>query len=117
MKPVIDHYSFGRMTVNGRNYHSDLIIHADGRIQDKWRRRRGHDLIPEDIGPLLDAAPRRLIIGTGHDGRMSVAARVVNLCKERGITIEALLTADAVRQFNEAVENEMSVAACFHLTC
>jgi hypothetical protein len=117
MNPKIKHYSFGHMTVNGKDYRSDLIIHADGRIQDNWWRRRGHELIPEDLDPLLQNQPRRLIVGTGHDGRMAVDARVVNLCKERGIALEAIPTAAAARHFNEAAAKEKSVAACFHLTC
>lgn len=117
MMPKIDHYAFGRMTVNGRDHQSDLVIYPDGRVQDNWRRQRGHDLVPADIAPVLDAAPGRLIVGTGAYGRMSVDGRVLAQCRAQGIAIEALPTAEAVKRFNAAAETDASVAGCFHLTC
>lgn len=118
MKPEIEHYTFGRMTVNGKVYTSDLIIHPDGTIQDQWWRQRGHDLVSADIDALLAAPPRRLIIGTGADGRMSVDNRVLEQCRAQGVDVEALPTAEAARRFNAAVAHEgASVAGCFHLTC
>ena len=119
MKAKIDYYSFGRMTISGTEFTSDVIIHTDGRAQGNWRRRQGHNLVPEDIAALLESAPQRLIIGTGDSGLMAVSPRVFELCRQRGIQVEALATAAAVTQFNEAVEEDdsVSVAACFHLTC
>ncbi|MHC4601672.1 MAG: Mth938-like domain-containing protein [Planctomycetota bacterium] len=113
----IDHYAFGRMTVGGKKISSDLIIHADGRIQDNWWRQKGHNLVPEDLGEVLDAAPRTLVIGTGANGLMVVSESVFELCEARGIEVKACATADAVQRFNEAVQAGASVAACFHLTC
>lgn len=113
----IDGYAFGRMTIKGREYTSDLIIHADGRIQDSWWRAEGHCLVPDDIAAVLDSAPAKLVIGTGADGLMQVSAGVLEACRKRGIAIEAWRTAEAVRQYNRAAEEGGNVAACFHLTC
>ena len=117
MKLRIDGYSFGRMTVGGRDFTSDLILHPDGRIQDNWWRQQGHNLLPDDITTVLDAAPKKLIIGTGASGMMRVSESVVELCKNRGIEVEVCRTAVAVTKFNEATEASIVVAACFHLTC
>jgi len=113
----IDHYSFGRMTVGGREFTSDLIIHPDGRIVNNWWRKEGHNLVLEDIAGLLESFPNRLIIGTGNSGVMAVEPRVLELCRKRGIEVEALPTKEAVKRFNEAVKGNASLAACFHLTC
>ena len=117
MKLRIDRYSFGRMTVNGKEFTSDLILYPDGQIQDNWWREQGHSLVPEDIAALLDAVPRELIIGTGASGLMTVSERVMELCREHGIKVSVYPTAAAVTQFNEAAEAGTSVAASFHLTC
>jgi hypothetical protein len=117
MKLRIDGYSFGRMTVGGREFTTDLILHPDGRIQDNWRREQGHSLLPGDIASVLDAAPGKLVIGTGASGLMSVSESVMELCKKRGIEVEACRTAEAVTRYNEAAEAGTTVAACFHLTC
>ena len=113
----IDAYEFGRMTINGKTFSTDLIIYPDERIRADWWRRQGHELVPEDIEALLEAAPDRLIIGTGANGRMSVSGNVITLCRERDIGIEMLPTHDAAKRFNEAAEEVPAVAACFHLTC
>ena len=60
----IDGYSFGRMTVGGREFRSDLIIYPDGRVQDNWWRAEGHNLLLEDIAEVLATSPKKLIIGT-----------------------------------------------------
>ena len=117
MKRKIDHYTFGKMTIDGKTYASDIIIHSDGRIQDNWWRKKGHDLVPEDIRTVLDDAPGRLIIGTGANERMTVSSEVMKQCRERGIAAEAFPTADAVERYNEAAKNDESFVACFHLTC
>ncbi|MBS0014741.1 MAG: hypothetical protein KFF46_12320 [Desulfobacterales bacterium] len=115
--PRIDHCAFGQMTINEKTFSSDLIIDADGNVRDNWRRRKGHNLVPEDLGALLDQNPEKLIIGTGVSGRMSVAQSVMEACRARGITVEAHPTAEAARKFNEAAETGALVAAGFHLTC
>ncbi len=79
MKLNIDEYSFGRIVVGGREFTTDLILHPDGRIQNNWRRTQGHSLIPEDIITVFDAAPEKLIIGTGANGRMRVSKSVIEL--------------------------------------
>ena len=117
MKLRIDAYSFGSMTIGGREFTADLIVYPDGRIQDDWWRKEGHSLVPDDIAAVLDAAPRKLIIGTGESGLMRVSASVLESCRKRGIQVEACPTADAVTRFNAAAEARETVAACFHLTC
>jgi hypothetical protein len=105
------------MTVGGREFTSDLIIHADGRIQDNWRRAHGHSLFADDISTVLDSAPKKLVIGTGYSGMMSVSDSVPELCRNRGIELEVCRTAEAMIKFNESSEAGTFVAACFHLTC
>ena len=112
----IDGYSFGRMSVGGREYTSDLILYTDGRIQDNWRRAQGHNLLPGDLTSVLGAVPEKLIIGTGASGLIRVSEGVVEACEKRGIEIEACPTPVAVTRFNESAEEGRLIAACFHLT-
>ncbi len=105
------------MTVGGMEFTSDLILHPDGHVQDNWWRAQGHSLLPDDITTVLDAAPEKLVIGTGASGMMRVSESVLELCKNRGIEVEVCRTAAAVTRFNEVVKAGTVVAACFHLTC
>jgi len=105
------------MLVGEREFTSDLIPHSDGRIQDHWRRYKGHNLFPDDITTVFDVIPEKLVIGTGVNGMMKVSMRVLELCKTHGIEVQVCHTAVAVTRFNEAVEAGTVVAGCFHLTC
>ncbi len=117
MNLKIEGYSFGRITVSGKEYTTDLILYPDGRIEGDWWRAQGHSLIPEDLDALIETAPARLIVGTGADGRMKVSERLLEVCRMRGIEVQAFRTAEAVKRFNESVEAGVAVGACFHLTC
>ena len=117
MKLSINKYIFGRMTINGKEFTSDLIIYQDGRIKSDWWREQGHNLLPEDITTILDACPEMLIIGTGAMGLMKVSETLLNMCERRGIEVKVSRTAAAVKRFNEAAKENKVVAACFHLTC
>ena len=105
------------MTIDGRRFVSDLIIYENGTVEDHWRRRHGHRLLPEDISALLGSPPNRLIIGTGASGRMAVDESLLQKCSEYGIDVKTLPTGDAATHYNQETEKGASVAACFHLTC
>ena len=114
-KPRIEAYHFGSMTIDGRQYKTDLIIYPDGRIRENWWRGNGHRLVPDDIESVLAAGTKTLVIGTGASGMMRVTRSVTEECKRRGIEVAAGRTGEAVEQYN-ATAGE-AVAACFHLTC
>ena len=105
------------MTISGKEFRSDLIIHPDGRIQDSWWRAQGHNLAPDDIRDVLDTAPEKLIIGTGASGLMSVSRNMMEWCEKHGVEVEVSRTAESVTRFNETAKTGTSIAACFHLTC
>lgn len=117
MKQKINGYSFGKMAIGEKEFSSDLIIYPDGHIEDNWWRESGHNLAVADIIALLDAAPEKIVVGTGANGLMKVSQNVISECKGRSIEVEALPTAKAVATFNQVLETETVVAACFHLTC
>jgi len=117
MELLIEGYAFGKITLGGRTFTSDLIVFPDGRIRNDWWREQGHVLVPNDISAVLEAAPRILIVGAGASGMMAVSNAVHERCRERGIRVEVYFTSEAVVRYNEIVSPGATVAACFHLTC
>lgn len=113
---VIEHYAFGRMTVNGRVYTSDLMILPNGEVLDEWWRRRGHVVGTADLGSILNSRPELLILGTGASGRMRPEPSLEAALGDLGIRLVAAPTADAAIRFNK-VPAESRCAAAFHLTC
>ena len=60
----IDHYSFGRIGIEGHSYDADVIVFPD-HVQERWWRREGHRLAREDLETVLAENPQILVIGTG----------------------------------------------------
>jgi hypothetical protein len=110
----IDQYEFGRIVVDGRAETRDLII-LPGRVVRDWWRRDGHALVIDDLREVLDELPARLVVGTGADGRMRPHPDAIRELQDRGVTVESLPTAEAVRRFGEL--DPASTAAALHLTC
>ena len=113
---TIEHYSFGCIRLNGKEYTSDLIIYPD-RIDAKWWRKEGHLLDPEDLTEVLAAPPAVLVIGTGYSGCMEVPPATLETLRAAGIEVRAAPTGKAVEQFNSLQAEKKQVVAALHLTC
>jgi hypothetical protein len=110
----IDQYEFGRIVVDGCEETKDLIVLPD-RVVRNWWRQNGHALVLDDLGEVLEELPSRLVVGTGADGRMRPDPDTIRQLQERGVTLEALPTGQAVRRFGEL--DPARTAAALHLTC
>ena len=73
---LIESYSFGKISINGKIYHSDVIIFPD-RVYDSWWRKEGHILHLED----LKAAPRK-----SENGGQVMSARLLKDDDQRTVT-------------------------------
>ena len=115
MAPRIEHYTFGRVTIDGKIYTADLIV-LPGRVVPDWWRGNGHRLEPADLEEVLAAGPECLVIGTGASGLMEVPRETLELLEGRGIRAVVEPTADAVAAYNRLC-GDGRTAACLHLTC
>jgi len=114
-KHRIDDYRFGQITINGKNYHQDVIILPD-KIIDHWRRARGHQLQLEDLEVVIEEKPDILVIGRGTYSRMLVPEEINTTCLSHGIKVIALPSKQACERFNE-LSKEYRLAIAIHLTC
>ena len=112
----IEAYSFGWMIIDGKRYTSDLLIYPDGRVEDTWYRKRGHDLLIDDISDLIQAGPEIIIAGTGASGLMKPEKDFEKRLDQKGICFISLPSMEAMERYNH-LSLEKSVGACFHLTC
>jgi hypothetical protein len=110
----LEDYSFGRITVDGEEHTRDLIV-LPGRVVPGWWRREGHSLALEDLEEVRDELPERLILGCGAHGQLRPDPAVLEALRRRGVEVEALPTAEAVRRYGES--DERRTAAALHLTC
>ncbi|HEC94450.1 MAG TPA: hypothetical protein ENI45_00610, partial [Thermoplasmatales archaeon] len=85
---LIESYSFGKITVDGKTYTSDVIIYLD-KVEDGWWRRKGHLLEKEDLKDVVLCEPEVLIVGTGAHGLMKIADEVKQFLESKGIELVA----------------------------
>jgi hypothetical protein len=112
--PKIEGYRFGRVVVDGEEQSRDVIVLPD-RVLTNWWRADGHRLVLADLEDVLDELPAQLLVGTGAYGRMHTDPDAVDELGRRGIEVEALPTAEAVRRYGEL--DPRRTAAALHLTC
>jgi hypothetical protein len=115
---TIDGYAFGRITVDGRDYTSDVIVLPAG-VRDGWWRKEGHSLAVADLDAVAEAAPAVLVVGTGYYGRMAVPQETRRWLAARGIEVRIAPTSEAAALLNELLEANPggNIAGAFHLTC
>jgi hypothetical protein len=112
----IDDYSFGRMTINGKDYDSDLIIFPD-KIKPNWWRNFGHTLLIEDLVAVIEYKPKFLVVGTGAAGVMKVPAKTKQEIAAHNIELISQVTPKAYKTFNDYIQKGEKVVGAFHLTC
>lgn len=111
----INHYSFGRITIEGRTYTSDVIIYPD-HVDSSWWRKEGHYLQAADLTDIVNAKPDVLIIGTGYSGVMAVPKETLEFIRSKGIEVRIERTEKAVELYN-SIQKDKKVIAALHLTC
>jgi hypothetical protein len=112
--PAIEDYRFGRIVVDGEEQTRDVIVLPD-RIVRNWWREDGHKLVLGDLDDVLEELPEHLLVGTGAYGQLRPEPETLEQLRERGIEVEALPTAEAVRRYGEL--DPRRTAAALHLTC
>ncbi len=111
----IEHYSFGKITIDGKTYTSDVIIYP-GRVDASWWRKEGHNLQVIDLTDVIKAKPQVLVIGTGSSGVMKVPKETISHLGSKDIEVHVERTEKAVELFNKLQKDKIVIAA-LHLTC
>jgi len=111
----IEHYSFGKVTIDRKTYTSDVIIYP-GKVDSSWWRKEGHSLHIADLTEVINAKPEVLVVGTGYSGLMVVPEETISYLNSKGIEVHFARTEKAVELFN-TLQKQKKVIAALHLTC
>ncbi len=112
----IEAYSFGKITISGKTYTSDVIIYPDS-VDPSWWREEGHVLSIKDLQAVLAAKPETLVVGTGYYGMMRVPGETKSFLLSSGIEVRIEQTSRAVELYNDLSGKNRNVIAALHLTC
>ncbi len=111
----IEHYEFGKIVIDRQTYSKDLLITPEG-IIEKWWRKEGHGLYPEDLTKVMHLNPKTLIIGTGSPGRLKVPDATREWLDSLGVVLIEIPTSEACAHYNQ-IDDPEGVVAGLHLTC
>lgn len=111
-------FAFGSIEIDDTTYEHDVVVEG-GTIRKRrkgpskpMRQRYGHT--PLTAAEDIPWRCRRLVIGTGFDGRLPVADDVPEQARQRGVTLVVLPTADALDELAGAPERTNAI---LHVTC
>ncbi|HWP60070.1 MAG TPA: Mth938-like domain-containing protein [Candidatus Acidoferrales bacterium] len=117
--PLITHFSWGRLEVEGGKRFKDAKLFPQGAREWDWRET-GTDHVPgiqpADVEELLEHGAGTVVLSKGVYRRLEVCPETLRILSERGIRFHVLQSEEAVGLYNRLRETE-PVGALIHSTC
>jgi hypothetical protein len=111
-------FAFGTIEVDGKTYEHDVIVDR-GRIRKRrkgpskpFRSRFGHT--PLSVAEDIPWDCRRLVVGSGADGRLPVMDEVAEEAERRGVELRVMPTPQAIEELDRAPKRANAI---LHVTC
>ncbi len=111
-------YRFGSLKIDGDKYTKDVVLDRGVLRKRKkkpsrpFREQFGHT--PLSLQEDIPWECKRLVIGTGMEGRLPVMDEVLAEARRRGVVVVLRPTLEAVQLLKE---NPVDTNAILHLTC
>ena len=119
--PTIDSTKFGEITIDGKKYHQVLIVGNSVIERDYERLEKlfgtSHKIGDWETEELLKENPEIIIVGTGQDGVLEVENNFSDGITNKKIELISARTPEAIKIYNEKVEEGKRVNALIHTTC
>ncbi len=112
---MVNHYEFGCMAINGKEYRNDIAVFWDGSVEN-WQME-SRIVIASDVNFAISKNPEIIVIGTGADGVACVSREATEAIIGKGLNLVIEKTGKAVSIFNENAAEGKRVVGLFHLTC
>ena len=117
--PLITHFSWGRLEVEGDRRFKDAKLFPGGSREWDWRET-GTDHVPgiqhADVEELLEHGAKVVVLSKGINERLQVCSETLEMLKQRGIDFYVLQTEQAVELYNK-LRASSAVGGLFHSTC
>ncbi|MGB6340639.1 MAG: MTH938/NDUFAF3 family protein [Candidatus Aminicenantaceae bacterium] len=115
----IEDYAFGSIKIDGEVFHNDLWI-IDGSIKKrdksiaKSKFGTSHRISRKELKRVMTSTTRRIIIGSGNSGLVSLTNNAQKYLEEQGIEVEMYKTGELIQK---NIEIRKTDAGIIHLTC
>lgn len=120
MKPRIDGTKFGSITIDGADIEHDVLIRLSGEIKKRKKKLSkavfgtSHTISLDEAEHIFEKGAERLIIGSGHDGNVTLSKEASEYFKKEEVRVDLSPTPEAIHHWNKA---KGSTIGLFHVTC
>ena len=118
--PAIEELSWGKVKVEGIDKpFKDVKLYPGGAREWDWREtgtKHSPGIQPADVQELLENGALTIILSRGTLGALKVMPETLSYLEGQGVSSQVLRTPDAVRLYNQLVDDE-AVGALIHSTC
>ena len=111
---MIENFTFGKITINNRNYEDIKII---GEKIIPWQYTQHHTVTQQDVIEIFEDNPKYIVIGIGTNGLVHVNQDVIEQAEEKAIKLVIEPTKSACNKYNELKQQGKKVDAIIHATC
>jgi hypothetical protein len=115
----IEYPGFGVIVIAGERFEHDIVIeHGQARRRHKGPSKAGrgeYGHTPLTAAEDIPWSSPKLVVGTGHSGRLPITADVRDEATKRSVELITLPTAAACRLLRSMADDD--VAAILHITC
>jgi len=112
--------SFGIVKINGEEYEKDVVIHTNGKVS-KRKKKKSKDLKPtyghtplsdKELDVIEDEEPEVVYIGTGYEGSLPITPEALKVLKDYETVI--LPTPEVIPKIEA---DKRKLVAFIHVTC
>lgn len=119
--PKIDKVSWGKVKVDGRDYHQVLIIGNQVEERDEPQLRElfdtTHRIGDWEQKKLLSENPEVILIANGWSGLLKINSKLKNQISKLGIELKVVLTPKVVKEYHKLLAEKKRVNVLIHTTC
>ena len=116
----IENTEFGRITIDGKTYDHDVIIHLSGEVTKRHKKLSkeeygtSHIISKAEAEDVLEKGCNQLIVGSGQQGNVRLSPEARAYFDKKGCQVILQPTPEAIRLFNESRKKKVGL---MHVTC
>ena len=111
---------FGNITIDGKRYEHDVIIHLSGRVEKRRKRLSkakygtSHIISKAEAKSLFEDGCEVLFIGAGQQGYVQLSPEATAFFKKKHCDVRLQPTPEAIESFNRSSKKKIGL---MHVTC
>lgn len=119
--PKIDKVSWGKVKVDGQDYHQVLIVGEEVIERDSTKLRKlfgtTHKIGDWEQKKLLSENPQIILIANGWSGVLEVDEKFKNKVSQQGVELRVVLTPEVPKEYHKLLAEKKRVNVLVHTTC